>query len=129
MSLFRCLSFFLLLRWFYENVVFAPVFTVFRGCRLFAPGYFFNGFCSLAVLNFIIENYEKNDRKTNKNNTDLGIAFNTLPGTVSGGLGDGFGRPSGARGGPGGRESEAKGGKSEAKEGEVKETLDIMVML
>ena len=78
------MSFFLLLRWFYENVVFAPVFTMFRGCRLFAPGYFFTGFCSLAVLNFSIENNEKNDQKTDKNGYDLGIAFNTLPGTVLG---------------------------------------------
>ena len=50
----------------------------------FAPGYFFTGFCSLAVLNFSIENNEKNDQKTNKNGYDLGIAFNTLPGTVLG---------------------------------------------
>ena len=78
---------------------------MFRGCRLFAQGRVVADFCSLAVLNFSIENNENNDQKTDTNGYDLGIAFNTLPGTV---LGRSWGRFWEAKWSPGRPGREAK---------------------
>ena len=89
---------------------------MFRGCRLFAPGYFFTGFCTLAVLNFSIENNEKNNQQTNKNGYDLGITLNTLLGTVSGRSWERFWE---AKWSPGRSGREAKRGKESQGTGKV----------
>ena len=95
------MSLFLLIRRFYENVVFVSVFTVFRGCRLFAQGRFVADFCSLVVLNFGTKNHQKNDKKRIKNDNESGIAFETVPGTVLGRSWGRFWEPKWSPGRPG----------------------------
>ena len=82
MYVLRCVLFFVLLRSFYENVVFVSIFTVFRGCRLFAMKRFVAAFCYLVVLNFGTENHEKKITVCMKNCNDSGIALETAPETV-----------------------------------------------